>query len=178
MAETIFDKIISKEIPADILYEDELALAFKDINPQAPTHFLVIPKKQIATVNDIAEEDKELIGHMYWATKKIAADLDIAETTAIKNVLGNHAYNIPINSIKGATGNPLAAGGVLQAIASCISMSTGMIPPTTNYEIPDPDCDLDYTPQTPRCFEPSVALINSHGTGGVNSSLLLEKVKP
>jgi len=47
MAETIFDKIISKEIPADILYEDELALAFKDINPQAPTHFLVIPKKQI-----------------------------------------------------------------------------------------------------------------------------------
>ena len=56
MAETIFDKIISKEIPADILYEDELALAFKDINPQAPTHFLVIPKKQIATVNDITAE--------------------------------------------------------------------------------------------------------------------------
>ena len=59
MAETIFDKIISKEIPADILYEDELALAFKDINPQAPTHFLVIPKKQIATVNDIAKEDRK-----------------------------------------------------------------------------------------------------------------------
>ena len=71
MAETIFDKIISKEIPADILYEDELALAFKDINPQAPTHFLVIPKKQIATVNDIAEEDREVVGHCHLLQQKL-----------------------------------------------------------------------------------------------------------
>ena len=56
MSETIFTKIINKDIPADILYEDALSLAFKDINPQAPVHFLVIPKKPIATINDIAEE--------------------------------------------------------------------------------------------------------------------------
>ena len=53
MSDTIFTKIINKEIPADILYEDELALAFNDINPQAPIHFLVIPKKPITTINDI-----------------------------------------------------------------------------------------------------------------------------
>ncbi|HBI75054.1 MAG TPA: histidine triad nucleotide-binding protein, partial [Alteromonas macleodii] len=79
MAETIFDKIISKEIPADILYEDELALAFKDINPQAPTHFLVIPKKQIATVNDIAEEDREVVGHLSFVAAKIAKEQGFAD---------------------------------------------------------------------------------------------------
>lgn len=61
MSETIFTKIINKEIPADILYEDDQALAFRDINPQAPVHFLVIPKKAIATINDIASEDKEVV---------------------------------------------------------------------------------------------------------------------
>lgn len=72
MAETIFDKIINKEIPAEILYEDDLSLAFKDINPQAPYHFLVIPKKQIATVNDIAEEDREVVGHLSFVAAKMA----------------------------------------------------------------------------------------------------------
>lgn len=79
MAETIFDKIISKEIPADILYEDELALAFKDINPQAPTHFLVIPKKQIATVNDITAEDREVVGHLSFVAAKIAKEQGFAD---------------------------------------------------------------------------------------------------
>ena len=79
MAETIFDKIINKEIPADILYEDELALAFKDINPQAPTHFLVIPKKQIATVNDIAEEDRVVVGHLSFVAAKIAKEQGFAD---------------------------------------------------------------------------------------------------
>ncbi|MBJ2128161.1 histidine triad nucleotide-binding protein [Alteromonas sp. IB21] len=79
MAETIFDKIINKEIPADILYEDELALAFKDINPQAPTHFLVIPKKQIATVNDIAEEDRVVVGHLSFVAAQIAKEQGFAD---------------------------------------------------------------------------------------------------
>ncbi|GFD67515.1 histidine triad nucleotide-binding protein [Alteromonas sp. KUL106] len=79
MAETIFDKIINKEIPADILYEDDLALAFKDINPQAPTHFLVIPKKQIATVNDIAEEDRVVVGHLSYVAAKIAKEQGFAD---------------------------------------------------------------------------------------------------
>ena len=79
MNETIFDKIIRKEIPAEIVYEDELALAFSDINPQAPVHFLVIPKKQIPTINDIQVEDKALIGHLYWVAAQITAKMGVAE---------------------------------------------------------------------------------------------------
>ena len=76
---TIFTKIINREIPASIVYENDKVLAFKDINPQAPIHILVIPKKEIPTINDIKEEDRELIGEMYLAIAKIAKDLGIAE---------------------------------------------------------------------------------------------------
>lgn len=79
MSETIFTKIINKDIPADILYEDELALAFKDINPQAPVHFLVIPKKPIATINDITAQDREIVGHLSLVAAQIANDLGVAE---------------------------------------------------------------------------------------------------
>ncbi|MBD3585931.1 histidine triad nucleotide-binding protein [Salinimonas sp. HHU 13199] len=79
MSETIFTKIINREIDAEILYEDELALAFKDINPQAPVHFLVIPKKAIATINDIAEQDRELVGHLSIVAAKVADEMGIAE---------------------------------------------------------------------------------------------------
>lgn len=73
MAEpTIFSKIIDKEIPADIVYEDDKALAFKDINPQAPVHLLIIPKKPIASVNDIEEQDAALVGHLYIVAAKLA----------------------------------------------------------------------------------------------------------
>ena len=79
MSETIFDKIIDKSIPAEILYEDDLALAFSDINPQAPVHFLVIPKKRIATANDIQKDDREIVGHLYWVAAQIAAERGFAE---------------------------------------------------------------------------------------------------
>lgn len=75
MSETIFTKIINKEIPADIIYEDDLALAFKDINPQAPVHFLVIPKKHIATLNDVTEDDRAVVGHMVYIAQKLANEL-------------------------------------------------------------------------------------------------------
>ncbi|WP_334027901.1 histidine triad nucleotide-binding protein [Alteromonas sp. P256] len=79
MSDTIFTKIINKEIPADILYEDDMALAFKDINPQAPVHFLVIPKKAIATINDITADDREMVGHLSVVAAKVASDLGVAE---------------------------------------------------------------------------------------------------
>jgi len=78
MAEkTIFKKIIDGEIPAEIVYEDDLCIAFKDINPAAPTHLIVIPKKEIATVNDVAEADEALVGHLFLAMGKIAAQLGL-----------------------------------------------------------------------------------------------------
>ena len=79
MSETIFTKIINREIPADIIYEDDISLAFNDIQAQAPVHCLIIPKKPIATINDMAEEDKPLLGHLFWVAKKIAAEKGFAE---------------------------------------------------------------------------------------------------
>jgi histidine triad (HIT) family protein len=79
MTETIFSKIINREIPADIVYEDDDVLAFRDIAPQAPVHILVIPKVQIATTNDIQPAQAELIGNMVLAAQKIARQEGIAE---------------------------------------------------------------------------------------------------
>jgi histidine triad (HIT) family protein len=79
MSGTIFTKIINREIPSDIVYEDDTSLAFRDINPQAPVHLLIIPKKEIATINDIEEGDRELVGHLYWVAAKLAKDMGFAE---------------------------------------------------------------------------------------------------
>ncbi len=74
MSETIFSKIIDREIPADIIYEDDQCLAFKDVNPQAPTHFLVIPKKPIAKLSDAEQGDKELLGHLLLVASQVAGE--------------------------------------------------------------------------------------------------------
>lgn len=79
MSETIFSKIIKHELPADVVYEDNEIIAFRDINPQAPVHVLVVPKVEIATVNDIKSEQAELIGKLVLTAQKIAADEGIAE---------------------------------------------------------------------------------------------------
>ena len=79
MGETIFSKIIRRELPADIVYEDDEVMAFRDISPQAPVHVLVIPKVEIATVNDIRPQQAELIGKMVLAAQKIAVEEGIAE---------------------------------------------------------------------------------------------------
>ncbi len=72
MSDTIFGKIIRREIPADIVYEDDLCLAFKDIHPQAPTHILVIPKKPIPQLDSAQDEDQNLLGHLLLTAKKVA----------------------------------------------------------------------------------------------------------
>jgi len=80
MSDCIFCKIVRGDIPADILYQDENVLAFRDLSPQAPVHFLVIPKKHISTINDIQSADVELIGQLYLAAKKIAKQEGMDET--------------------------------------------------------------------------------------------------
>ncbi len=79
MTETLFSKIIDRQIPADIVYEDDICLAFKDIQPAAPMHLLIIPKKPIATINDMEAEDKETFGHLFFVAKTIAADMGFAK---------------------------------------------------------------------------------------------------
>ncbi len=87
MSDTIFSKIIRREIPADIVYEDDLALAFRDINPQAPTHLLVIPKKPIPQISLAEEADEQLLGHLLIIAKKIAADAGL--TNGYRLVVNN-----------------------------------------------------------------------------------------
>jgi len=77
MTDTIFGKIIRREIPADIVYEDDLALAFKDVSPQAPTHILVIPKKPIPRLSEANPEDAELMGHLLMTVKKVAEQANL-----------------------------------------------------------------------------------------------------
>ena len=89
MAETIFQKIIDKEIPADIIYEDEKSLVFKDINPVAPTHILIIPKKQIEKISDAEETDQDLLGHLLLVAGKVARQLGVEN--AFRLVVNNGA---------------------------------------------------------------------------------------
>jgi len=86
---TIFGKIIAREIPADIVYEDEMCLAFKDINPQAPVHVLVVPKKEIPRLVDASPEDQALLGHLVLAANKVAKQLGVAD--AFRLVVNNGA---------------------------------------------------------------------------------------
>jgi histidine triad (HIT) family protein len=77
-SDTIFGKIIRREIPADIIYEDELCLAFKDVHPQAPVHVLVIPKKPIARLSDAESQDHALMGHLLLTVKRVAEQLGLS----------------------------------------------------------------------------------------------------
>ena len=79
MTDNIFLKIVEGKIKADVVYEDDRCLAFRDINPQAPVHVLLIPKKVIATHDDVKEEDRELLGHLHLAAAKLAAQLGLQE---------------------------------------------------------------------------------------------------
>ena len=80
MTETLFEKIIKKDIPADIIYEDDISIVIKDINPQAPTHLLIIPKKVIPKLSDANQEDRAILGHLMLVAGKISRQLELDDT--------------------------------------------------------------------------------------------------
>jgi 3-oxoacyl-[acyl-carrier-protein] synthase II len=100
---------------------------------------------------------------------------DRAETAAIKTVFGERAYEIPISSTKSMTGHMLGAGGVVEAIACVRALQEGILPPTINYENPDPECDLDYVPNAARQVAIRTAMSNSFGFGGHNATIILRR---
>jgi len=102
--------------------------------------------------------------------------IDRVETDMIKEVFGTCAYKIPISSIKGVTGNPLAAAGPHQMVTCALALRNNLIPPTANYEHSDPACDLDYVPGKPRMTQLNRILINTHGLGGQNCSTVVQRV--
>lgn len=100
---------------------------------------------------------------------------DAGETSSIKKVFGEHAYELPVSSIKSMIGHALGASGALEAIACAMSIYNSIIPPTINYINPDPELDLDYVPNTARRQDVRVTLSNSFGLGGQNACLVLKK---
>jgi 3-oxoacyl-[acyl-carrier-protein] synthase II len=100
---------------------------------------------------------------------------DVNETSAIKNLFGDHAYKLVVSSTKSMTGHLLGAAGGIEAIATIYSVVNDIIPPTINLTIPDPQCDLNYSPQKPTRKNVDVAISNTFGFGGHNASLLFKK---
>jgi 3-oxoacyl-[acyl-carrier-protein] synthase II len=100
---------------------------------------------------------------------------DRTETSAIKTVFGEHAYNIPVSSTKSMTGHLLGAAGALEAVLSLQVIQDGVIPPTINYHHPDPECDLDYVPNVARSAKVDCVMSNSFGFGGHNATIILNR---
>src|ERR1035437_3989129 len=100
---------------------------------------------------------------------------DIAETMAIKTVFGEHARKLAVSSTKGATGHMLGAAGAVEMVVCSKAIETGIVPPTINYQVPDPDCDLDYVPNIARQMKVEAILNNSFGFGGHNAAILAKR---
>ena len=100
---------------------------------------------------------------------------DVMETRAIKTIFGDYAYKVPISSTKSMLGHLIGCAGAAEAMVCILSMQNSIIPPTINYDHPDPDCDLDYVPNVARRAEVNTALSNSFGFGGHNSVLIFRK---
>ncbi|HMB84989.1 MAG TPA: beta-ketoacyl-ACP synthase II [Methylomirabilota bacterium] len=103
---------------------------------------------------------------------------DKSETMAIKRVFGEHARKLAVSSTKSMTGHLIGAAGGIEAIATALAIHHGVLPPTINYETPDPDCDLDYVPNQARKQDVEVALSNAFGFGGTNATIVLRKYRP
>lgn len=102
---------------------------------------------------------------------------DIAETEAIKVVFGEYARKLAVSSTKGATGHMLGAAGAVEMVACAKAIQTDIVPPTINYQVPDPECDLDYVPNTARPMKVNAIVNNSFGFGGHNATLVAKKLK-
>jgi 3-oxoacyl-[acyl-carrier-protein] synthase II len=103
---------------------------------------------------------------------------DRFETAAIKDVFGEHAQRLAVSSTKSMTGHMFGAAGAVEALACVKAIETGWLPPTINYDVPDPECDLDYVPNKARSWEPRAAISNSFGLGGHNATVVFRTYRP
>ena len=104
MSKTLFQKIADGEIPADIVYEDDRVLAFRDINPQAPTHLLIVPRKPIPRADAIEEEDEALVGHLFTVARKVAGDEELSDYRLVMNNgegAGQSVFHIHLHLLAG-----------------------------------------------------------------------------
>jgi 3-oxoacyl-[acyl-carrier-protein] synthase II len=118
---------------------------------------------------DLAPRDIDLI----CAHGNSMQDYDAAETAGIKRVFGSHAWNMPVSSPKSMCGQALAASSAMQVVVGCLALQNQAVPPTINYEMPDPQCDLDYVPNTYRRARVRTVLVHSHSLGGAHLAMIL-----
>jgi 3-oxoacyl-[acyl-carrier-protein] synthase II len=120
----------------------------------------------------LAPEDVDYIcGHAHSSVM-----LDRKETFVIKQVFGDHAFRLAVSAIKAMVGHSMGGGTAMQSIAGCLALHEGILPPTINYEVPDPECDLDYVPNQSKRKHIRNALVNSFGLGGTNVVIALGKI--
>jgi len=120
--------------------------------------------------------ESRLAGLSLAALGVVYGDIGTSPLYAIKEVFGARARQIPVSSTKSMIGHLTSAGGAVEAAATILALQHGCIPPTINYEYPDPACDLDYVPNTARSAALRIAMTNSFGFGGINSSLVLARM--
>jgi 3-oxoacyl-[acyl-carrier-protein] synthase II len=118
---------------------------------------------------DLAPRDIDLI----CAHGNSMQDYDAAETAGIKRVFGSHSWNMPISSPKSMCGQALAASSAIQVVVGCLALRNQAVPPTINYEMPDPQCDLDYVPNVYRMARVRTVLVHSHSLGGAHLAMIL-----
>ena len=154
-------------------YAEILSTAFcQDFGDETPCSGLEVVMNSALQNASLIPDDIEYI-NAHGPSHRI---LDCAETAVIKNVFGARAYQIPVSSIKGVVGNPLAAAGPMQLATTIMAMNSGTIPPTANLTNPDPLCDLDFVPGQPRRTRASTALVNVHGLGGGNACIIVKQI--
>ncbi len=146
--------------------------ARRDVNPEQPASGLEYSMELALANSGCSAEDIDYIS-AYGPGHPL---LDAAEIAIIKRVFGRRARLVPVSSIKGVTGNPLAAGGPLQIAACALSVRDQLVAPTANHEIDDPDCDLDVVPNHPRKARIDRVMVNVRGLGGSASSMVLGRV--
>ena len=158
------------DIRAELLGYGASSNAYRitDMNETGP----VLSMRSALTDASLKPEDMDYINAHGTSTPQN----DRLETSAIKKVFGEKAFDLPVSSIKSMMGHSISAAGALELIASILTIEEGVIPPTVNYEYPDPKCDLDYVPNTSRKAEVRVALSNSFAFGGHNASLVVGKM--
>ncbi len=143
--------------------------AYNETAPDAETQ--AIAMRMVLRDAGVAPEEIDYINAHGTSTRLN----DIAETRAIKMVFGDRAYKIPISSNKSMIGHLACAAGAVEALAAVMTVREGILPPTINYETPDPECDLDYVPNKARRHPVNVCLSNSFGLGGQNCSLIIRR---
>lgn len=144
----------------------------RDLNPETPGSGLEYSMKLALANAGYSERNIDYIS-AYGPGHPV---LDAAEVQIIKKVFGDRAYSIPVSSIKGVTGNALAASGPFQIIACALAFRDHLIPPTANYEVADPACDLDFVPNRSRKVRLNSTLVNVRGLGGGASSMVLTRI--